>query len=87
MGSGATVIIIAFIRVQIVPRCLRDGRFLPGSSLLADAFLAALVIALFALMGSFALHVTPGQTGARASADQSQMTRPRCPNGICCLCV
>jgi putative membrane protein len=59
MASGAAVIIIAFVRMQIVRLRLRDVLVQPDSSVLADAFLAALVIALFAMLGSFALLVTP----------------------------
>ena len=59
MASGAAVIIIAFVRMQIVRLRLRDVFVQPDSSVLANAFLAALVIALFAMLGSFALLVTP----------------------------
>lgn len=59
VASGAAVIIIAFVRMQIVRLRLRDVLVRPDSSVLADAFLAALVIALFAMLGSFALLVTP----------------------------
>jgi putative membrane protein len=59
VASGAAVIIIAFVRMQIVRLRLRDVLVQPDSSVLAHAFLAALVIALFAMLGSFALLVTP----------------------------
>jgi putative membrane protein len=59
VASGAAVIIIAFVRMQIVRLRLRDVLVRPDSSVLADAFLAALVTALFAMLGSFALLVTP----------------------------
>jgi hypothetical protein len=45
--------------MQIVRLRLRDVLVQPDSSVLADAFLAALVIALFAMLGRFALLVTP----------------------------
>ena len=59
VASDAAVIIIAFVRMQIMRLRLRDVLVRPDSSVLADAFLAALVIALFAMLGSFALLVTP----------------------------
>lgn len=55
--TGAIVVILAYLRMRV----LRSRIDAPGSSLddtgLADGLLLALLLALFALMGVFALHV------------------------------
>lgn len=59
IASGAAVVVIAWARMRIVRRRIRDTTLQDDDSSLADGLLAALVIALFALLGSFALHVAP----------------------------
>lgn len=57
--SGATVILIAFLRMRLVRKRIRSDAVLDDNSTLADIFLLALVLALFVMLGSFALHVVP----------------------------
>ena len=59
IASGGAVIVIAWVRMRIVRRRIRAATPQDDDAGLADGLLAALVIALFALLGSFALHVAP----------------------------
>ena len=58
IASGAFVIAIAYARMRIVRKRIRSAAAMDDDATMADGFLAALVIALFVMLGSFALHVT-----------------------------
>ncbi len=59
MGSGAAVIVIAYWRMRRVRKRIADGAVMDDDSTLADGALVALIVALFGMLASFALHVTP----------------------------
>lgn len=58
IASGAFVIGIAYTRMRIVRKRIGSAASMDDDAPVADGFLAALVIALFVMLGSFALHVT-----------------------------
>ena len=58
-GAGAAVVIIAWLRMRHVRSRIDLAERLPDDDGPAEIFLLSLVMALFVLLGSFALHVTP----------------------------
>ncbi|WP_127107227.1 YidH family protein [Pararhodobacter zhoushanensis] len=58
-GAGAAVVLIAWARMRHVRKRIDLAERLPDDDGPAEAFLLLLVIALFALLGSFAVHVAP----------------------------
>ncbi|MCB2095027.1 MAG: DUF202 domain-containing protein [Rhodobacteraceae bacterium] len=56
--AGAAVIVLAWVRMQHVRKRIDNPAELPDDSSLADFFLILLIVALFVLLGSFAIHVT-----------------------------
>lgn len=57
LASGALVILIAYIRMLWLRKRISRDEELDDASIGPDAMLAALVIALFLLLGAFGLHV------------------------------
>lgn len=57
LSTGAVVVILAYLRMRALRKRIdaRDNN--PDDSGMADALLLALLLALFALLGVFALHV------------------------------
>ena len=58
-ASGAAVIIIAWLRMKHVRKRIDRDERLPDDDGPAEVFLLMLVIALFGLLASFAVHVLP----------------------------
>ena len=58
-GAGAAVVIIAWLRMRHVRKRIDLMESLPDDDGPAEAFLLLLVMALFVLLGSFAVHVSP----------------------------
>lgn len=58
LGAGAAVIVLAWARMRHVRARIDRTDRLPDDEGPAEAFLLLLVVALFALLGSFAIHVT-----------------------------
>ena len=58
-GAGASVVIIAWLRMRHVRNRIDREEQLPDEDSPTDAFLLVLVMALFILLGSFAVHVAP----------------------------
>lgn len=56
--SGAAVIVLAWARMRHVRGRIDRAERLPDDSDVAEIFLILLIIALFVLLGSFAIHVT-----------------------------
>ena len=59
LGAGIAVIVTAWLRMRHVRRRLDRQEHLPDDDGPADAFLLILVVTLFVLLGSFAVHVAP----------------------------
>lgn len=58
LGAGAAVIIIAWARMHHVRKRIDNPDRLPDDGAVAELFLLLLIVALFLLLGSFAVHVT-----------------------------
>ncbi|MGZ9810730.1 YidH family protein [Pseudoroseicyclus sp. H15] len=58
-ASGGAVVLIAWLRMRHVRRRIDLEERLPDDDGPAEVFLLALVMALFLLLGSFAVHVAP----------------------------
>ncbi|MCQ0093508.1 YidH family protein [Roseovarius sp. M141] len=58
LGAGAAVILIAWVRMRHVRRRIERPDRLPDDGAPAELFLILLVVALFMLLGSFAIHVS-----------------------------
>ncbi|EEB84612.1 YidH family protein [Roseobacter sp. GAI101] len=58
-GAGAAVVIIAWLRMRHVRKRIDLKESLPDDDGPAEAFLLLLLMALFVLLGTFAVHVTP----------------------------
>ena len=58
-GAGAAVVVIAWLRMRHVRKRIDVEERLPDDDGPAEMFLLSLVMALFVLLGSFAVHVTP----------------------------
>ncbi|MCB1365063.1 MAG: DUF202 domain-containing protein [Rhodobacteraceae bacterium] len=58
LGSGAAVIVLAWARMRHVRGRIDRAESLPDDSEPAEMFLVLLIVALFVLLGSFAIHVT-----------------------------
>ena len=56
--SGAAVIVLAWARMRHVRKRIDRAEQLPDDSDPAEIFLILLIIALFVLLGSFAIHVS-----------------------------
>ena len=56
--AGALLIVIAWLRMQHVRRRIDNPAQMPDNSTVADLFLVLMILALFALLGSFAIHVS-----------------------------
>lgn len=56
--AGAAVILIAWARMQHVRKRIDKPETLPDDSTATELFLLLLVVALFVLLGSFAVHVS-----------------------------
>ena len=59
LASGAAVIVIAYVRMRLVRRRIKAKTLADDDSTLTDAMLVGLVLALFVMLGVFALHVVP----------------------------
>lgn len=57
IGSGAVVVLIAFVRMRHTRRRILMESDVDDDSQLADLFLVLLMLALFALLGAFSLHI------------------------------
>lgn len=57
LGSGAAVIVLAFIRMRHVRKRIDARETLNDDTEPSDALLVLLIIALFVLIGAFLLHV------------------------------
>ncbi|MGR3563056.1 MAG: YidH family protein [Heliomarina sp.] len=58
-GAGAAVVMIAWLRMRHVRKRIDLEERLPDDDGSAATFLLLLVMALFVLLGSFAVHVAP----------------------------
>ncbi|MGE4326928.1 MAG: YidH family protein [Pseudodonghicola sp.] len=58
LGAGALVVLIAYLRMRALRRAINSDEESDDESEGAGALLVALVAALFALLASFALHVS-----------------------------
>ena len=58
-AAGGAVVLIAWLRMRHVRRRIDRAERLPDDDGPAEAFLLMLVMALFVLLGSFAVHVAP----------------------------
>lgn len=58
LGSGAAVILLAWLRMRHVRKRIDTSDHLPDDSAPAELFLLLLIAALFVLLGSFAFHVS-----------------------------
>ncbi len=58
LAAGAFVILIAWLRMRHVRKRIDNPERLPDESGLTELLLLLLVTALFALLGSFAIHVS-----------------------------
>ena len=58
-AAGGTVVVIAWLRMRHVRKRIDLEDRLPDDDGPADVFLLVLVIALFVLLGGFAVHVAP----------------------------
>ena len=58
-GAGGAVVVIAWLRMRHVRKRIDRAERLPDDDGPAEAFLLLLVMALFVLLGSFAVHVAP----------------------------
>ena len=56
--AGALLIVIAWLRMQHVRRRIDNPAQMPDNSTVADLFLVLMILALFALLGSFAIHLS-----------------------------
>ena len=57
-GAGATVVVVAWVRMRHARRRIDRAEDLPDADGRAEFFLLVLVLALFVLLGSFAFHVS-----------------------------
>ena len=57
--TGGAVVLIAWLRMRHVRKRIDSDQRLPDDDGPAEAFLLMLVMALFALLGGFAIHVAP----------------------------
>ncbi len=58
-AAGGAVVIIAWLRMRHVRKRIGTDERLPDDDGPAETFLLMLVMALFALLGGFAIHVAP----------------------------
>ncbi|WP_424987325.1 YidH family protein [Microbulbifer sp. S227A] len=58
LAAGALVILLAFLRMQHIRRKLASAETADDNALSADAFLLALIAALFGLIAAFGIHVS-----------------------------
>ncbi len=56
--SGALVVGLAYLRMRHIRKRISDNQQFDDDSAVADGLLVLLVVALFALLGVFAFHVT-----------------------------
>ena len=58
LSAGASVIIIAWLRMRHLRKRIDRPEKLPDDSAAAELFMLLLIVALFILLGSFAIHVS-----------------------------
>lgn len=56
--SGAVVVVIAFLRLRHVRARINAEELFDDDPLAADGLLIALIVALFGMLGAFAIHVS-----------------------------
>ncbi|EEX11890.1 conserved hypothetical protein [Citreicella sp. SE45] len=59
LGAGVTVVLTAWLRMRHVRKRIDRDEHLPDDDGPAEALLLMLVMTLFVLLGSFAIHVAP----------------------------
>ncbi|MDX2483370.1 MAG: DUF202 domain-containing protein [Pseudodonghicola sp.] len=57
LAAGGVVILLAYLRMRYVTARIRAAEISEDFALVPDTFLVLLIVALFGLLGTFAIHV------------------------------